>query len=243
MGGDFAAQPQAPGFQSGTANFGDGSSSTTSLGSNGVTSQYSASPWEQSSRQWDQNQISQNQPGINTFDPATQQEFQDIAGAQRDNAMQQFQNEYQPQYQSMLNNINNRFGGLNNSALNDTMNTLSKNENASLAGIANDYEGNLQNIQNNALQQRYNYLNYLNGGLNNLNQDAYKAMGISNQDSQMGNSFNQGIYGTQAGMYNTGVSAGAQEYAANCKLIGQLAGGGSCGGGGGGGDASDAAAC
>ena len=74
---------------------------------------------------------------------------------------------YNPLYQSTLDDINRRFGGLNNSALNDSMYQLNQQKNQALTGIANDVTGNLQNLANNYLQQQYNY--FLNALMGNQN--------------------------------------------------------------------------
>jgi len=104
-----------------------------------------------------------------------------------------------------------RFGTLNNSGYDSQMKRFTQGQQEGLQGLENDYDTNYQN----ALTNRQSYLtnqlaipqNVIANQYNNANGLSQNAL----QSSNAGNQFNQGIYGTQANIFNTQSALYAQQ--------------------------------
>jgi len=104
-----------------------------------------------------------------------------------------------------------RFGTLNTSSNDSNMKRFGKAQNEGIQDLTSQYDTNYQN----ALTNRQSYLinqlaipqNVIANQYNNANGLSQNAL----QSSNAGNQFNQGIYGTQANIFNTQSALYAQQ--------------------------------
>lgn len=149
-----------------------------------------------------QNLLNEYENSINTFSPELDAQFESIASARKNSALRNFENLYEPSARNAREDYFSRLGTLDSTAYLDRYNALEKTRAQAYADIANDYEANLEELKNNELSRRYNYLNYLQNGLNSINNqnNAYLSA-VNNLSSSYTNSYNNylnSLYGAQS---------------------------------------------
>ena len=148
-----------------------------------------------------QNLLNEYENSINTFSPDLTSQFEAIAKARKNSALQNFASLYEPSVRNAREDYFSRLGTLDSTAYMDRYNALENTRAQAYADIATDYEANLEELKNNELSRRYNYLNYLQNGLNALNNqnNAYLSA-VSNLSSSYTNNYNNylnSLYGAQ----------------------------------------------
>ena len=106
---------------------------------------------------------------LNVFSPELNSQFETIASAKKQNALNSFHSMYEPVAREAREDYFSRLGTLDSTAYLDRFNALEKTKQQAYSDIANDYVANLSELKNNELINRYNYLNYLKSGLNEIN--------------------------------------------------------------------------
>ena len=116
-----------------------------------------------------QNLLNQYEDSINIFSPELTSQMESIANAKKKSALDDFQAIYEPAARSAREDYFARLGTLDSTAYMDRYNALEGTRAKAYADIENDYIANLDTLKNNELSQRYAYLNYLQNGLNSIN--------------------------------------------------------------------------
>ena len=106
---------------------------------------------------------------LNVFSPEMNSQFESIANAKKQSALNSFHSMYEPASRKAREDYFSRLGTLDSTAYIDRFNALEKTKQQAYSDIANDYVANLSELKNNELSNRYNYLNYLQSSLNDLN--------------------------------------------------------------------------
>lgn len=169
--------------------------------SGNVITEYLESPEDKKLREWRENQISQLEPQINVFSPELQQSWDDIATAKKNQALDEFNSLWDPIDRSTREDLWSR-GLANSSIASDTQKSQDEVKAKALEDISNDYVAEKEDLKNNELSNRYLYLNYLNGGLENMSQDAFNLLTSSLNNSSSVNSNNTDVWKTQLSQYN-----------------------------------------
>ena len=227
MGGSNApSAPNAPAYVGSQMSINGQNLASQSIGPNGqVVSNYNMNPVQQQEYNNNINNMATMLPSLNTLDPQTQQNLQKQAQATYNNGEQQLNSAYQPQYQTDVASVANRFGGLNNSGVAQTTAGLNEAQDIGQANLANQYTGNLQNLYNNQLQQQYNYYNQLNNANQTMLGNAYNALNYNTGNTNAANQFVNQQYGTQAQMYGTQAQMYDQQQADNARMLASIGGG------------------
>jgi hypothetical protein len=192
MGGGSVAQ--APNIANGGANFGNGITSTSSGGNTTYNN-----PWATQQMQTDQQGITSALNNVNVLNPTTMANLGQQAQAVENNGLQTLNQNYNNGVNSAMSNVNQRFGGINNSGMAQETNDINHNYALGQANLANQYTGNMQNLENNQLSQQYQYLNALQNNYGQNWNQALQAMGQANQNNSMYN----GQLNTQFANQNT----------------------------------------
>ena len=153
-----------------------------------------------------QNLLDEYENSINTFSPELEAQFDSISSARKNSALKNFESLYEPSVRNAREDYFSRLGTLDSTAYLDRFNELEKTKAQAYADIANDYEANLEELKNNELSRRYNYLNYLNNSLNTINNqnNAYLSA-VSSLSSSYTNNYNnylQSLYSRGASNNN-----------------------------------------
>ena len=120
-------------------------------------------------------EISEGLSKINTFSPDTIKEFEKIAQAKKQRAIDEYDAEYEPKYRANMEDFFSRLGTLDSTAYLDSVNSLESGRRRAYSDISRDYIANIDTLKQNELQNRYAYLNYLQNALNSTtsNTDNY----------------------------------------------------------------------
>ena len=133
-------------------------------------------------------------PQINVFDKATQNDINSQVEAFKNKALQDLQNTYNPMINDLKNDIASRFGNFNNSAFMDNLNTIENNRALAMSNLAQDVETKRNELYDNELANRYNYLSFLNDLRNQINNNILNYLSAAQSNSSSGNNYNQRAY-------------------------------------------------
>lgn len=155
-----------------------------------VYSNYNMSDTEKKIYDYSQNSFLRNLPNINVFSEDTRKNLQNQLDAYKQNGLNTIQNYYSPILSDLKTDIASRFGNFDNSVFLDKLNNIESNRATAMSDFAQDVEAKRNELINDELNNRYTYLNFLNGIQNQYNANALSYM------QQAGNSSASGTYGT-----------------------------------------------
>ena len=146
--------------------------------------------------------MNEYESNINVFTPEQDAQFESIANAKKESALQNFHSLYEPSVRKSREDYFSRLGTLDSTAYLDRYNALESTKQQAYADIANDYIANLDELKTNELARRYSYLNYLQNGLNSINnQNSNYINSMTNLSSSYTDNYNSylsSLYGIQA---------------------------------------------
>lgn len=183
-----------PSYSSGSVSMNGNNVATVSKRGNTVNSNYNMPAAEKGIYDYAQNSMLTSLPQINVFSGETQKNINSQLEAYKNRGIQSINDIYTPIMNNLKTDIASRFGNLNNSVFFDNLNNVEKNRANAISTLAQDLEAQRSNLYNNELSQRYNYLNFLNTLQNQINNNAMNYMGIAQNNSAAGNSYNQAAY-------------------------------------------------
>ena len=135
--------------------------------------------------------LNEYESSINIFSPEFNEQIESIANAKKIAALNDFHSLYEPAYNKAREDYFERLGTLDSTAYLDRANRMEATKQNAYAGIINDYYANLDELKNNELSRRYDYLNYLQNSLNNINnENANYLNSINSISSKYTNDYN-----------------------------------------------------
>lgn len=200
------SKPKYPSFSGGVVSINGQKKAVTSKKGNNVVSNYKMSNAEKQAYDFAQNSLVSNLPNINVFDTNTQQGLQSQLDAYTQKGQKMINNLYSPMLNSLKNDIASRFGNLDNSVFLNNLNAIEANRAESVNSLAQDVLNRQDELINNELTRRYNYLNFLQNLQNQANSTMLNYINSSQNNSSSGNSYNQQAY--NANLQNSGSSFG-----------------------------------
>lgn len=144
-----------------------------------------------------QNSLLTSLPQINVFSADTQNSINSQLEAYKNRGIQTINDLYTPIMDNLKTDIASRFGNLNNSVFFDNLNSVEKNRATAISDLAQDLEAQRSTLYNNELSNRYNYLNFMNSLQNQINSNIMNYLGVAQNNSSSGNSYNQAAYSGQ----------------------------------------------
>lgn len=155
-----------------------------------VYSNYNMSDAEKQIYDFSQNSFLENLPNINVFSEATQKNLQNQLDAYTQSGLNAIQSYYTPMLSNLKTDIASRFGNFDNSVFLDKLNSLEANRAGAMNSFAQDILAKRNELINDELSNRYNYLNFLNGIQNQYNTNALNYL------QQAGDASSSGTYNT-----------------------------------------------
>ena len=169
---------------------------------NTVYSNYNMPEVEKGIFDYAQNSLLTSLPKINEFSPEVRSDINSQLEAYKNRGLQSINDIYAPILNNAKNDIASRFGNLNNSMFFDKLNSIENNRANALVSLAESLQAQRSNLYNNELSNRYNYLNFMNGLQNQINNNALNYMGLAANNSSAGNSYNQAKYNADVAANN-----------------------------------------
>ncbi len=158
---------------------------TTTYSNGSSTSNYYMSRAEQDAYNYAQEQFAKGLKDINVFSPQILQELSDQVEAYKNSGIKQINEIYSPMLGKLQNNIASRFGNLDNSIFLDKLNQIEGKRAESVSALAQDITNRAQELKQNEIGGRYDYLNFLNDYQNQIYQNALNG---ANTGTNMANS-------------------------------------------------------
>lgn len=184
--------------------------------SNGqIYSNYTMSPWEQMAYEYSQKEFANNLPNVNVFSKETLKNLSDEIDAYKAQGIKQINDIYSPMLKNLQNDVASRFGNLDNSIFLDKLNNIEDKRADSVNALSQDISAKSQELTQNELMNRYNYLNFLNNYQNQFLQNATGMM----------NATQGGLNSNLAFMKNNSANNGNLQSQMSNAILGALLGG------------------
>lgn len=170
-----------------------------------IVNEYIQTPEEKAQEEWRKSQIAQYEPKINVFDPSLVQDWQNKAKATQERTLQSFEDLYKPIERNTRNDYFSRLGTLDSTSYLDRVKDLEKNRQQTYADLARQAILDEDLYKQNELAQRYQYLNYLTGGVNNASESQFRLANSAYDNamnaSNMMNNYSLQRYNALANLY------------------------------------------
>ncbi len=158
---------------------------------NTVYSNFNMNDTEKKIYDYSQNSFLENLPNINVFSADTQRGLQNQLNAYTQNGLETINNYYTPMLSNLKNDIASRFGNFDNSAFMDNLSSIESNRAKAMSSLAQDVLAKQNELYNDELTRRYNYLNFLNNVQKQSTADALSYMQLAGSNSASGTEYNK----------------------------------------------------
>ncbi len=165
-----------------------------------VYGNYEMNEYEKALYDYAQKTLADIVPQLNTFSPEVQQNIQQQLNAYQNQGMNSINSLYTPILNNLKNDIASRFGNLDNSMFLNNLNSIENSRSSAMAQLAEDLILRQNELVNNELSTRYNYINLLNALQGQYNANALNglsaALNLANSVKGTGstsNSSNSGL--------------------------------------------------
>lgn len=128
----------------------------------GTSGYYNMDDDEKKAYEYAQKQFALNLPELNVFSADTQRQMNNQVDAYIDAGKDDINDIYAPMLQELQNDVASRFGNLDNSVFMDNLGKIEDKRSDAVSELANNAQIYRQDLVNNELSNRYNYLDYLN---------------------------------------------------------------------------------
>ncbi|MBE7709880.1 MAG: hypothetical protein E7Z93_05490 [Cyanobacteria bacterium SIG32] len=180
-----------PSYSKGTVSVNGNTVASNYKKGNTVVSNYNMPETEKGIYDYAQNALLNSLPQVNVFSPETRNDINSQVEAYKNKSMQTIYDTYNPMLEDLKTDIASRFGNLNNSVFFDNLNSIENNRANAMSDLAQDVEAKRNDLFNDELSKRYNYLNLMNTLQNMINSNAINYMNMAQGNSSSGNSYNQ----------------------------------------------------
>lgn len=167
---------------------------TTSLANGVLNSNYNMNNNEKAIYDYAQSTLANILPQVNTFSPDTLNALQSQLNAYKANGENTINSIYTPMIKSMENDIASRFGNFDNSIFMDNLNSIESKRSNAISSFAQDVLAKQSELENNELNNRYNYINLLNGLQDQTFGNALSAINTALGSSSNANSYSSNLY-------------------------------------------------
>lgn len=175
-------------FTNGTVRVNGQTKASTYKKGNTVYTDYNMSPYEKQAYDYAQKSFAENLPKLNVFSEDTQKQLQKQMNAYKNKGIETINNIYTPMLDNMKTDIASRFGNFDNSSFLNSLNDIESSRANAISDFAQDMTLKENDLINNELSRRYQYISFLNG-INNQalsNLSTYSA--LTSRNSSGGNS-------------------------------------------------------
>lgn len=175
-------------FTNGTVRVNGQTKASTYKKGNTVYTDYNMLPYEKQAYDYAQKSFAENLPTLNVFSEDTQKQLQKQMNAYKNKGIETINNIYTPMLDNMKTDIASRFGNFDNSSFLNSLNDIESSRANAISDFAQDMTLKENDLINDELSRRYQYMSFLNG-INNQalsNLSTYSA--LTSRNSSGGNS-------------------------------------------------------
>lgn len=179
-----------PKYSTGTVQINGQTKAQTYKDGNNVTTNYIMSNDEKRAYDYAQKSFADNLSKINVFDENTKKAMRNQLETYAAQGTKAINDIYTPMIEDTKNDIARRFGNLDNSSFLNNLNSIEKNRSEAISSLGQDLVLMQNDLTNDELSRRYNYLSFLDGYVNNINSNAMSYGNMSQSNSNSGTAFN-----------------------------------------------------
>lgn len=176
-------------YTSGNISINGENKATTYKKGNTVYTNYNMNDTEKQIFDYAQNSFLSSLPQINVFSEDTQKSFKNQLNAYKNQGIKNIENIYTPMITGLKNDIASRFGGFDNSSFLNRLNDIEDSRSSAVSSLAENLILKQNDLVNDELSRRYNYLSLLNGIQNQTYSNALNFGSASQANSSSGNSY------------------------------------------------------
>ncbi len=144
-----------------------------------------------------------NVPNVNVFSDDVRQQLQDQIGAYTNQGVNLINSMYTPMLNSLKTDIANRFGNFDNSVFMDNLSGIESKRADSMSSLAQDILAKQNELVNDELSKRYDYLDFASGLQNQIDSRILDYLGLAAQNSSMGNAYSNASRSASGSGFNT----------------------------------------
>lgn len=181
---------------------GQNKASTQTIGNN-VFTNYNMNEYEKSLYDYAQKTLSEIVPNVNVFSQQTMNDINSKLNAYQNQATRAMDALYTPQINSLKNDIASRFGNINNSMFLDKLAGIENSRSNAMAQLAENLLLKQNDLVNNELANRYNFINLLNDMQNQYNANAYNTISKLASMSKINNPSSEKTSGSSRDLLDT----------------------------------------
>lgn len=184
---------------------------------NGANATYNMNPYEQAAYEYANKAFFENLPNINVFSDDTQKALSEQVKAYLNQGINTINSTYTPMLRDMQNDIARRFGNTDNSIFMDNLRDIESKRADAISDLAQSTTAKRDELINNELSNRYDYLSFLNNYQNQVYANMLSTLGLS---TDLLNTNNNHLNGTN----NTQTSSNKSPLGDVIKLTSQILG-------------------
>lgn len=182
-----------PSYSNGSVSInGQNKASTVKYGDT-VYGNYNMNDYEKELYDYVQKSLPQLVQNVNTFSPEVTKSINNQLSAYQRQGQNYINQIYTPMINNLKNDIASRFGNLDNSMFMNNLNNIETNRSNAVADLAESLLSRQNELVNNELANRYNYINLLNTLQNQYNNYALNALNSSIGLGNTGLAYNNSV--------------------------------------------------
>ena len=159
------------------------------ISNNKTSGYYNMDEDEKKSYDYANEQFALNLPNLNVFSADTQRDLDRQVEAYLNKGKETIQDVYTPILNDLQNDIASRFGNLDNSVFMDNLSEIEDKRAEAINALAQDTQTFRQDLIDRELENRYNYLDYLNNYRQQVINNILSTLGASQNLSNLSNSY------------------------------------------------------
>lgn len=200
MKGTKMGKSSKPAYSSGVVTINGEEKASQYKNGNTVYTNYNMSDAEKNIYDYAQNSFLENLPKVNVFSEDTQKQMQNQLSAYTQKGIDTINDIYTPMLNDMKTDIASRFGNFDNSIFMNNLNSIESNRADAMNSLTQDILAKQNELINDELNKRYNYLDFLNGIQNQTTANILSYMQQAANNSHSGNSYNNSNYSSSSGI-------------------------------------------
>lgn len=179
-----------PSYSTGTVQINGQTKAVTSKSGNNVTTNYIMSNDEKRAYDYAQKSFADNLSTVNVFDKDTRNSINQQLQAYAQQGTKAINDIYTPMIEDTKNDIAKRFGNFDNSSFLNSLNSIESNRADAISTLGQDLVLMKNDLTNDELSRRYNYLSFLDGYVSNINSNALSYGSSAQANSNSGTAYN-----------------------------------------------------
>lgn len=182
-----------PSYSNGSVSINGQNKASTVKNGNTVYGNYNMNDYEKELYDYVQKSLPQLVQNVNTFSPEVTKSINNQLSAYQRQGQNYINQIYTPMINNLKNDIASRFGNLDNSMFMNNLNNIETNRSNAVADLADSLLSRQNELVNNELANRYNYINLLNTLQNQYNNYALSALNSSMGLGNTGLAYNNSV--------------------------------------------------